>query len=172
METTNWDAWLPLIGSWVGEGGGDPGQGAGTVSFSLELDGRILVRKNHLDFPATPGRPASAHDDLLVTYREADGSLRADYFDNEDHAIHYAVTVFADGTILHLSDIQPAAPRFRMTYTRAGADSATIRFEIAPAGRTIFRPTWSARPCAGWEARTKNRDSCPGLFFVIFICLL
>ena len=135
METTNWDAWQPLLGEWTGEGGGDPGQGVGTVSFALELDGRILVRKNHLDFHATPERPAFAHDDLLVTYREADGSLQADYFDNEDHLIHYAVTAAGDGTILHLSPVQPAAPRFRMTYTIAGTDSASIRFEIAPPGR-------------------------------------
>jgi hypothetical protein len=135
MDRNNWTAWQSLLGSWVGEGSGDPGQGVGTVSFSLELDGRILVRKNHLDFPATPERPAFVHDDLLVTYREADGSLRADYFDNEDHVIHYAVTAAADGTIVHLSDPQPGAPRFRMTYVNSGTDSYTIRFEIAPPGK-------------------------------------
>ena len=135
METTKWDAWRTLLGSWAGEGGGDPGQGAGTVSFSLELDGRILVRKNHLDFPATPQRPAFVHDDLLVTYREADGSLRADYFDNEDHVIHYTVAAAADGSSVHLSAPQTGAPRFRMTYVRAAADTYSIRFEIAPPGR-------------------------------------
>jgi hypothetical protein len=135
MKTANWEAWQPLLGEWAGEGAGDPGQGVGRVSFSLELEGNILVRRNHLDFPDSPERPAFAHDDLLVTYREADGSLRADYFDNEDHVIHYAVTVAADGTILHLSQVQPGAPRFRMMYNAAGTGAATIRFEIALPGR-------------------------------------
>src|SRR5689334_18745322 len=52
----NWDRWQFLIGDWVGEGGGEPGQGAGAFSFRLDLEGRVLVRKNRSDYPEAKDR--------------------------------------------------------------------------------------------------------------------
>jgi len=62
--------------------------------------------------------------------------LRAIFFDGEGHVIRYAVTVASDGnSIEFLSEAAPGGTRCRMTYNRAGADSVTEKFEIAPPGK-------------------------------------
>jgi hypothetical protein len=132
--------WGPLqflVGDWVGEGGGSPGQGAGEFSFQPDLQGRILVRKNFAAYPATKDRPASRHDDLTIVYRESEGGpLKAIYFDNEGHVINYAVTApSGKDSVELLSDASPSGPRFRLTYSKAGADAVGIRFEMAPPGK-------------------------------------
>ncbi len=123
-----------LAGDWRGEGSGTPGEGSGGFSFRLELDGRVMVRRNVTDYPAYGDRPASHHEDLLVAYAEG-GSLRALYVDNEGHAIHYGVAAATEGEgIVFLSDERPG-PRFRLTYHRADANTVRIHFEIAPPGK-------------------------------------
>jgi hypothetical protein len=47
-----------LIGEWEGAGGGGPGLGKGTFSFALDLQDKVIVRRNHAEYPATAGRPA------------------------------------------------------------------------------------------------------------------
>ena len=105
-----WDALRALVGEWAGEGSGAPGQGTGGFSFTEDLAGKVLVRRNRAEYPATKDRPAFVHEDLMVVYR-APGSAqpRADYYDNEGHVIHYGVEVSGDGTaITFLSDAQPS----------------------------------------------------------------
>jgi len=129
----NWDRWQFLMGEWVGEGGGEPGQGTGSFSFKPELEGRILVRKNRSDYPATKDRPAVSHQDLMVVY-PGSPTPHAIYFDNEGHVIHYAAD-FQAGGVVFTSEAQASAPRFRLTYTKLAADKVGIRFEIAPPGK-------------------------------------
>lgn len=136
-DAPNWDSWRFLLGEWTAEGGGQPGQGAGTFSFAFDLQGGILVRKSRVDYPATKDRPAFSHEDLMVIYREAGAaSPRAIYFDNEGHVIHYSAE-FSDGgnALEFLSDPVPSAPRFRLTYTKAEGGTLRVRFEIAPPGK-------------------------------------
>jgi hypothetical protein len=130
----NWDRWQFLIGDWVGEGGGEPGQGAGAFSFRLDLEGRVLVRKNRSDYPAAKDRPAYHHEDLMVIYPEGSGA-RAVYFDNEGHVIRYNIEFPRESNVVFLSEERSAEPRFRLTYTKLGPDKAGIRFEIAPPGK-------------------------------------
>ena len=130
-----WRDFSFLLGEWQGEGRGSPGEGAGTFSFELSLDGRVLVRKSHSTYPATKDRPAFVHDDLMLIYPEG-GRMRAIYFDNEDHVIHYAVSVVADPPgLVFLGDPTPNKPRFRFRYTSLGKDKVNSRFEIAPPGK-------------------------------------
>lgn len=52
------DAWAPyrfLVGTWTGEGQGQPGNTIGTATFAFELNGRILVRTKFEIAP--PGSP-------------------------------------------------------------------------------------------------------------------
>ena len=133
MSIPDWFAFQFLIGEWVGEGGGAPGQGGGSLIFEFDLQQQVLLRRNHVKFPAVPDRPAFSHDDLTVIYPDSSGSLRAIYFDNEGHIIHYTVGMTEDGKMItFVSDAVPSAPRFRITYIKRQNEVLTIRFEIAP----------------------------------------
>ena len=134
---SGWDPFSFLLGEWVGEGGGGPGQGTGAFSFHIELGGKLLIRRNRTDFPATKDRLASTHEDLMIVYRDPTGSgLRAVYFDNEGHVIHYAAGFLEDrSSVQFVSDASPSAPRFRLTYRKTGSDTVRATFEIAPAGK-------------------------------------
>jgi hypothetical protein len=77
-----WEKWNLLIGEWVGEGGGQPGQGEGKFSFQTNLDGKILVRKSHTVFPASADSVEKTHDDLLIIYQgSGDSTQEAIYFE-------------------------------------------------------------------------------------------
>jgi hypothetical protein len=132
----SWDSWQFLLGEWTGKGGGEPGQGAGGFSFSLDLQGQVLVRRNHAEYPATKERPAFSHDDLMVIYQEPPNLTRAVYFDNEGHIIHYTVGFAKDHKVMtFVSDLVPDTPRYRLTYTRTANDTVLVKFEIAPRGK-------------------------------------
>ena len=134
---SGWAPFESLLGDWVGEGGGQPGQGAGGFSFQLDLQNHILVRKNYAAYPPANGRPAFRHDDLMVVYRESENSpLKAVYFDSEGHVIHYSVAVSSDQkTFEFVSEVQPSNPRYRFTYVKTASDSLALKFEIAPPGK-------------------------------------
>ena len=135
MRPVNWDAYSFLLGEWVGEGTGDPGQGNGGFTFSLDLQNTVLVRKNYANYPATKDRPAFSHNDLMIVYQER-GVTRADYFDNELHVIHYTVSISGDSaSFIFVSDQVASEPRFRLTNTKQGTDFMRITFEIAPPGK-------------------------------------
>jgi hypothetical protein len=132
--------WAPLgflIGEWTGEGSGTPGQGSGGFSFLPDQDGRILIRKNVANYPATKDKPAYSHTDLTIVYHDTgETKLRAIYFDDEGHTIHYAVEPSADGnSVQFLSDTVATQPRYRLTYRKTGDDRVAIQFEIAPPGK-------------------------------------
>jgi hypothetical protein len=142
-QSVNYDSlWQPytyLVGEWSGDGKGNPGQGSGIATFSYDLNRHALVRKNHTEFPATNGRPAAVHDDLMVIYYEQGTGMRALYADNESHVIHYTVRAAGD-TIEFLGDKNPAAPRFRLTYIRTGERTADLSFDMAmPNAPDAFR---------------------------------
>jgi hypothetical protein len=124
------------VGDWTGEGGGGPGQGSGSFSFKPDLQGKILVRKNRAEYPATKERAAFVHDDLMVVYRDTpEAAPRAIYFDSEGHTIRYEVQAQPDGgEVVFVSGPEPSAPRYRLTYTRVDQDRVKIKFEIAPPG--------------------------------------
>ncbi len=126
-----------MIGEWVGEGGGAPGQGQGGFSFLPDQDGRILIRKNYANYPATKDKPAYSHTDLTIIYQDTgDAKLRAIYFDNEGHTIHYTVAPAGDGnSVQFLNEASTLEPRYRLTYLKAGHDQVSLRFEIASPGK-------------------------------------
>jgi hypothetical protein len=130
-----WRDFRFLLGQWAGVGKGSPGQGPGTFSFELALDDTVLLRRSHSTYPATKDRPAFSHDDLMVIYPEG-VRVRAIYFDNENHVIHYTVSVSsAPRGLTFVSESVPDAPRFRFRYTTVDKDTVRSRFEIAPPGQ-------------------------------------
>jgi hypothetical protein len=129
-----------LEGTWTAE----PDARGSTGQFTLapELSGAVLVRRNRLAVPAGEGRPASVHEDLMVIWPEG-ADLRADYWDNEGHVIHYAVRTGPDRAEF-LSN--GPGPRFRLTYLLVAPDLVEVRFEIAPPGKPeAFAPFLSGR---------------------------
>ena len=137
-----WKQWEFLVGDWVGEGAGKPGEGTGGFTFERQLDGNVLVRRNKADYPAQGGRPAFSHEDLMIVFPDPGSKrTRAVYFDNEGHVINYTAE-FSNGgqTLVLLSDEVPSTPRFRLTYTRMGEGTVEIAFEMAPPGQQAFTP--------------------------------
>jgi hypothetical protein len=131
-----WSSLKFLVGTWVGEGTAESGQpGGGYCSFNFELDGKILVRKNHSEYPASSERPAITHDDVMIIYFDrASQSVRAFYTDNEGNVIHYSVS--GDGkSAVFLGDVEPAAPRYRLTYKLTQPGHVTLTFEMAPSDK-------------------------------------
>jgi len=127
-----------LLGTWEGEGSGDPGQGTGEFSCAMDLQGMVMVRRNRADYPATKDRPASRHEDLMVIFSES-GKLRAHYYDNEGHVIRYEVgDPDSQGAVQFLSEAN-AGPRFRLTYMPIGKQKLSLRFDIATPGTSAFK---------------------------------
>jgi len=136
--SVDWSSLKFLTGKWVGEGTAETGQaGSGYCSFEPGLQGKVLVRKNHSEYPATGGRPAIVHDDLMIIYpNKARQQLRAFYTDNEGNVIQYTVMASSDGkSAVFLGDAEPGARRYRLTYALAQPDHMTITFEMAPPGK-------------------------------------
>jgi hypothetical protein len=134
----NWNSLQFLIGNWIGEGTAETGQaGAGSCSFTPDLQGKVLLRRNHSEYPAADNHPAIAHDDLMVVYADAaKHQLRAFYTDNEGNVIDYTVTTSADGkSVIFLGDIVADSPHFRLTYTLTQPGHITLAFEMAPPGK-------------------------------------
>ena len=135
-QPADWSDFQALLGDWAGEGRGGPGQGSGAFSFQPDLDGKVLIRKNHAEYPAMKDHPAAVHDDLMIMYRDQpDAQPHAIYFDNEGHVIRYDVATPAPGgPIVFLSAPQKGAPQYRLTYTPVEGGRLKIKFEIAPPG--------------------------------------
>ena len=114
-----------LMGTWEAKTINNPAIAAGgSYTFRTELNGHILARHSTSNSAACKG-PADfdcEHGDLLYVYSDAPGQpLRAIYFDNEGHVIHYTVTAPAPGSAEFLSDPARRGPQFRLLYQLKGA---------------------------------------------------
>jgi len=142
------DSVKSLLGKWVGEGGGQPGQGNGYFTFESDLGNQVVVRKNHAEYPVTKDRPAFIHDDLMVIYVDAGTKqLRAFYADSEGHAINYLITVSSNGkNIVFLSDPRDSGPHYRLTFLMTNPNQMDLTFELtAPDKPDQFRKYVEAR---------------------------
>ena len=137
LVAEDWGPLEFLIGEWSGQGTGAPGTGGGAFSFTPDLQRRILVRKSFAEYPATGGKPAFRHDDLLIVYHEGSAAeLRAIYFDSEGHVIRYTIEAGANQAVF-TSDGSRKEARYRMTYRAAGPDQMGFRFEVAQPGKEL-----------------------------------
>jgi hypothetical protein len=122
-----------LLGKWVGEGSSKVGAGSGYFTFESSLQGKVMVRKNHAEYPATRDRPTYNHDDLMIVYVDAaTKQLHAFYTDSEEHVINYTISISGDRkSVAFLSDVQTAAPRYRLTYAVTQPDKMSVTLELA-----------------------------------------
>jgi hypothetical protein len=131
-----WEKINFLVGNWKGEGSGKPGEGEGYFSFKFDLNNKILVRKNHSEYPAAKDKPLIIHDDLMVIYPDPTGNPGGGiYFDNEGHVINYSITFPNEKDIVFTSDKTPRNPIFRLTYSKIENDFINVKFEISRDGQ-------------------------------------
>jgi hypothetical protein len=120
---------------------------SGAFNFSLAVQDRIIVRTNYAKYPARDGKPATRHDDLMVIFVEGD-ALKADYFDSEQHVIHYLVQPRGPRDVVFVSEAKAGEPRYRLSYTLAANGHLKGTFETASSeAPDDYKPllAWTAR---------------------------
>lgn len=134
-----------LMGDWVADG--PAAAGSGHFELTRDLQGNVVVRRNHSEAPAASDRPVANHDDLMVIYRES-GGTRAIYFDNEGHVIRYTVEAGGPDAVTFLSEAVAGAPRYRLSYKKLPDGRLSGKFEVAPPGKAEEFKTyleWTAK---------------------------
>ena len=136
-----------LVGTWAAatSGGSANATQTGSYTFARELNDHVLVRHSIAAGCTGPANYDCSHGDILYVYAEgADGALKAIYFDNEGHVIHYDVSTPAENAVVFLSPADPAKPQFRLTYTLKDGAMAGA-FAVRPPGQIDWKPylTWS-----------------------------
>jgi len=134
-----------LVGDWTAIE--SPAGERGSFTFKPGVQDHVLVRTNEAVYDATPQHAASRHDDLMVIYSE-NGSIKAEYFDNEGHVIRYAVRSDRPDHAVFVSEPSARDPQFRLTYALASDGVLAGSFEIAaPGSPGAFKPylSWKAR---------------------------
>jgi hypothetical protein len=130
-----------LVGTWAADSGsgGQPGVAVqGGETWTRDLAGRVLQRRDYSEYRATSTRPAFRHDGLMLIGPAPGGGFLAHSYDNEGHVIDYSI-VAADSAIVFTSRPAPATPQFRLTY-RVTGDRCIVQFEIAPPDQPgVFR---------------------------------
>lgn len=117
-----WKGLSFLEGTWEAKANGNGVSTSGVYSFNRELGGHIMARHSTTD-PNCKGPAAfdCEHGDLLYVFEEMPGQpLKAIYFDNEGHVIHYDVTTPTATSVMFLSEAGPG-PQFRLMYELKGA---------------------------------------------------
>jgi hypothetical protein len=112
----------------------------GTYTFRRELGGHILARRSTSDVACKgPTDFDCGHGDMLYVYQDAPGQpLKAIYFDNEGHIIHYDVTTPGANSVVFLSEADRPGPQFRLSYELK--DSVMYgKFQSRMPGQTEWR---------------------------------
>jgi hypothetical protein len=115
----SWKALAFLEGTWDAhaQAGSAGAQSNGTYTFKPELKHHVLVRHSDSAACKGPARFDCEHSDVLYVYQDAENQpLKAIYFDNEGHVIHYAVSTPNSSTAMLVSDASPSGPQFRLVY--------------------------------------------------------
>jgi hypothetical protein len=136
-----WQALRFLLGTWEAktQGGSAGAAAAGTYTFRLELKDHVLARHSASAGCKGPADFDCEHGDLLYLYQDTAGEpLKAIYFDNEGHVIHYDVTTPAPNTALLVSAAAPSGPQYRLIYELKGSIMSG-KFQLRPPGQSEFR---------------------------------
>ena len=127
-----WKKLEVVLGKWTGSAAEKDtplGAGQGGFSFELELNRKIVVRRNHAGYSS-----GAQHDDLMVIYLDAPNDTpRAIYFDTEGHTIRYNLTFPAANKVIFESDGSQPGPRYRLSYW-LNMRALDGKFEVPPPG--------------------------------------
>ena len=112
-----------LEGTWEAKTAAGPSAPAvsGTYFFRRELGGHVLARHSNTAACKGPSDFDCDHGDLLYVYSDGEGQpLKAIYFDNEGHVIHYDVSAPTPTKAVFLSSAATPGPRFQLIYELRG----------------------------------------------------
>ncbi len=144
-----WSALSFLEGTWEAktQGGAAKATAAGTYSFRKELGGHILARHSNADGCKGPADFNCDHGDLLYIYQDTPGQpLKAIYFDNEGHVIHYSVSAPTTTSAVFISDAATPGPRFRLLYElKEGVMSGKFQMQMPGKADWMSYLEWSGR---------------------------
>src|SRR5580704_967475 len=148
MADERWNALSFLEGTWDAktQGGSAVANVSGTYSFKKELGGHVLARHSGGTGCKGPADFDCDHNDLLYIYPGGQGPLKAIYFDNEGHVIHYNVTAPTPTSAVFISDESTPGPQFRLVYElKEGVMSG--KFQMQMPGKTDWTSylEWSGR---------------------------
>jgi hypothetical protein len=134
------DSFKPLAfleGTWDAKASGATGAAAsGTYTFRRDLKGHILARLSSTTDCKGPASYDCDHGDLLYVFEDAPGQpLKAIYFDNEGHVIHYNVSTPTASSVEFLSDVSIPGPQFRLVYELKDARMSG-KFQVRAPGKS------------------------------------
>jgi hypothetical protein len=134
------DSWKPLqflMGTWEAKTAGKT-EAAGTYNFALDLSGHIVSRSSHTASCKSASGLDCEHTDLLYIYKDGPANvMKAIYFDNEGHVLHYDVTTPSPTSVVFLTDAAQPGPQFKLTYElKDGVMSG--KFQMKPPGAPAF----------------------------------
>lgn len=130
-----------LIGTWDADGG------AGSATFERALNNHMIVRKSWATIPASGGKPASRHEDLMIIFPYGD-HLRAAYYDSNGYVVGYEVEISGKNHVVLTSDKMQGVPRARLTYDLGGNGVLAAKVDYAPADKPdAFAPSmaWNSK---------------------------
>jgi hypothetical protein len=131
-----------LEGTWQAktQSGTAGANAAGTYTFQRELKGHVLARHTQNSSGCQgPSTFDCDHSDLLYIYLGSDHrALKAIYFDNEGHVIHYDVSVPEPTTVLFVTDPSTPGPEFRLVY-ELKSTVMSGKFQIRAPGQTDWK---------------------------------
>jgi hypothetical protein len=136
--------WLPLsplIGSWEGKGGGQPGTGEYTRSCAFIFDGKFIEVRNRSVYPPTEKQPGGeVHEDVgYISYDRRLGKFILRQFHKEGFVNQYALdSLSSDGrrAVFQSTAIENIPPdwRARESYDLTSRDEFSETFELAGPG--------------------------------------
>ena len=136
-----WDRLQFLIGDWIGAEGiyGVAGSPV-SLSFSFDLQKKVIVHKIHADYSSVLGRAAYAGDGLMIIYPDpVTRKLRADYFDSGGNVLHYTAELSSDDqSVTFISESDKIGHHFRTTYFKRKDGALGIKTMMAEPGRNDF----------------------------------
>jgi hypothetical protein len=127
-----------LIGTWEAKttSGSAGASVTGAYTFQLELSGHVLARHSSGSNCAGPSDFNCEHKDLLYIFSDPPNQpLKAIYFDNEGHVIHYDVSLPVPNKAVFESS--GPRPRFRLVYELKG-ETMEGKFQASMPGSSEF----------------------------------
>ena len=131
-----------FLGTWEGEGQGQPGKSQVSREYKLALDGRFIEVRNRSLYPPQEGNP-QGEDHRDVGYLSFD-SARKKHVLRQFHVEGFVNQYVLESTseegrkltfVTESIENIPAGWRARETYTLEGEDRLVERFELAEPGK-------------------------------------